>query len=110
MSQVACVFVHVAQDANNTPSMFNTVQTVFQEYDNSRMFRELRLRGHVLKDKELLVLPGERICSKATPSPPLSPFLSQICAPEFVSMLSTRLMYPVINETKHIAWLDKWIR
>lgn len=57
-------FIFTNIDANNTPSMFNTVQTVFQEYDNSRMFRELRLRGHVLKDKELLVLPGERICSK----------------------------------------------
>lgn len=44
-----------------SPRLFTSVQAVFRAYESSRMYRDVKLRGAVLREKELLQLPGERI-------------------------------------------------
>ena len=48
----------------NSPRLFATIQTVFRAYDTSRMYRDLKLRGAVISDKELKLLPLEQIYSQ----------------------------------------------
>jgi len=49
----------------NSPRLFTTVQTVFRAYDTSKLYRDLKLRGAIIRDKELILLPKEQIFSKA---------------------------------------------
>ncbi len=39
-------------------------QNVCRAYDTSKMYRDLKLRGAVIKDKELLILPEEKLFNK----------------------------------------------
>eukprot|EP01137_Pigoraptor_chileana_P027637 Opistho-2@841 len=48
----------------HNPRLFTTVQTVHRAYDTSRMYRELKLRGSIIRDKQLVVLPAEQIYDK----------------------------------------------
>lgn len=48
----------------NSPRLFTTVQAVFRAYDTSRLFRELKLRGAVISQQELIQLPEEQIFNK----------------------------------------------
>jgi Bardet-Biedl syndrome 5 protein len=47
-----------------SPRLFTTVQTVYRAYDTSRLFRDLKLRGAIIKDKNLILLPNEQLYNK----------------------------------------------
>ncbi|RYE83664.1 MAG: Bardet-Biedl syndrome 5 protein, partial [Methanosarcinales archaeon] len=47
-----------------SPRLFTTVQAVFRAYETSRLYRDLKLRGAVVRDKVLMQLPQERIFSR----------------------------------------------
>lgn len=44
-----------------SPRMFTTVQAVFRAYETSKLFRDLRLRGAIIKDGALIHLPDEEV-------------------------------------------------
>ncbi|CAD7959316.1 unnamed protein product [Amoebophrya sp. A25] len=45
----------------NSPRLFTTTQAVFKAYDSSKLYRDLKLRGAIIANKELCVLPSEQI-------------------------------------------------
>jgi len=59
-------FIFTNMDSNSGPSMFHTIQGVFREYDVTRLYRELKLRGNILHDKQLKLLNEEHIYSKVS--------------------------------------------
>lgn len=48
----------------NSPRLFTTVQAVMRAYETSKMYRDVRLRGSIIRDGQLLLLPGEQIFTK----------------------------------------------
>lgn len=48
----------------NSPRLFTTAQSVFRSYETSKLYRDLKLRGAIIKEKQLLLLPDEDIYSK----------------------------------------------
>ena len=46
------------------PALFNAVQQVYKSYDNTKLYRDLKLRGAIIKDKTLILLPHENVYSK----------------------------------------------
>lgn len=48
----------------NSPRLFTTVQAVMRAYETSKLYRDLKLRGSILKDGELMLLPYEQIFTK----------------------------------------------
>jgi Bardet-Biedl syndrome 5 protein len=48
----------------NSPRLFTTCQTVIRAYETSSMYRELKLRGSILKDGEVMLLPLEKVFSR----------------------------------------------
>lgn len=44
--------------------LFAVVQTVFKSYDASRLYRDLKLRGALIQDRELKLLPTEQTYSR----------------------------------------------
>lgn len=48
-----------------SPRLFTTMQAVYEAYDTSRLYRELKLRGAIIKDGALELLPREEIVSTA---------------------------------------------
>ncbi|KAL3158661.1 Bardet-Biedl syndrome 5 protein, variant 2 [Trebouxia sp. C0010 RCD-2024] len=60
-SKFEFIFTNFVRDS---PRLFTTIQTVFRAYNTSRMYRDLKLRGAVISDKELKLLPLEQIYSQ----------------------------------------------
>ena len=48
----------------NSPRLFTTSQAVMRAYETSKLYRDLKLRGSVVKDGELILLPGEQVYNK----------------------------------------------
>ena len=48
----------------NSPRLFTTVQAVVRAYETSKLYRDLKLRGSIVRDNELLTLPLEHIYTK----------------------------------------------
>ena len=48
----------------NSPRLFSTIQSVLRAYETSKLYRDLKLRGSIVKDGELLLLPQEQVFSK----------------------------------------------
>lgn len=48
----------------NSPRLFTTVQSVMRAYETSKLYRDLKLRGSIVNDGELILLPLEEIYSK----------------------------------------------
>lgn len=48
----------------NSPRLFTTAQAVMRAYETSKLYRDLKLRGLVVKDGELILLPEEQVYSK----------------------------------------------
>lgn len=48
----------------NSPRLFVTVQSVYKSYDSTKLYRDLKLRGAIIRDKELVMLPNEQIYEK----------------------------------------------
>jgi len=45
----------------NSPRLFTTVQAVFKSYETTKLYRDLKLRGAIIRDKELVMLPHEQV-------------------------------------------------
>lgn len=48
----------------SSPRLFTTIQAVFRAYETSKLYRDLKLRGAVVRDRELVQLPREKIFSR----------------------------------------------
>ena len=48
----------------NSPRLFTTAQAVMRAYETSKLYRDLKLRGLVVKDGQLILLPEEQVYSK----------------------------------------------
>jgi len=48
----------------NSPRLFTTVQAVVRAYETSKLYRDLKLRGAIIKDKQLIMLPDESLYSQ----------------------------------------------
>jgi Bardet-Biedl syndrome 5 protein len=49
----------------NSPRLFTTVQAVMRAYETSKLYRDLKLRGSIVKDGELILLPDEQVIQKS---------------------------------------------
>ena len=49
-----------------SPRHFTTVQAVHRAYETTKLYRDLKLRGAIIRDKELILLPLEEIVTKTT--------------------------------------------
>lgn len=47
-----------------SPRLFTTVQAVYRAYETSKLYRDLKLRGAIIKDANLLLLPLETLYTK----------------------------------------------
>lgn len=50
--------------SKSTEGLFATVMAVFKAYDASRLYRDMKLRGALIQEKELKLLPAEQTYSK----------------------------------------------
>jgi Bardet-Biedl syndrome 5 protein len=50
----------------NSPRLFTTVQAVHRAYETSKLYRDLKLRGAIVRDRELLLLPQEQVYTKTS--------------------------------------------
>eukprot|EP00741_Cyanophora_paradoxa_P005592 tig00000912_g5420.t1 len=48
----------------NSPRLFTTVQAVYRAYETSRLYRDLKLRGAIIRDRQLILLPKEQVYNK----------------------------------------------
>lgn len=48
----------------NSPRLFTTVQAIYRSYETTKLYRDLKLRGAIIKEKQLLMLPDEDVYSK----------------------------------------------
>ena len=62
-SRFEFVFTNLVRQS---PRLFTTVQAVYRAYDTSRLFRDLKLRGAIIKDKNLIMLPNEQMYNKVS--------------------------------------------
>eukprot|EP01006_Ploeotia_vitrea_P054164 TRINITY_DN67856_c2_g1_i13.p2 TRINITY_DN67856_c2_g1~~TRINITY_DN67856_c2_g1_i13.p2 ORF type:complete len:345 (+),score=162.90 TRINITY_DN67856_c2_g1_i13:1572-2606(+) len=47
-----------------SPRLFTTAQNVFLAYSTTKLYRDLKLRGAIIKDRQLLLLPDEAVFNK----------------------------------------------
>jgi Bardet-Biedl syndrome 5 protein len=47
-----------------SPRLFTTVQAVFRAYETTKLYRDLKLRGAIIKEKTLILLPNEQVYNK----------------------------------------------
>lgn len=48
----------------NSPRLFTTAQAVYRSYETTKLYRDLKLRGAIIKDKQLIILPEEDIYNR----------------------------------------------
>tara|TARA_B110001452_G_scaffold256248_1_gene249423 strand:+ start:117 stop:1154 length:1038 start_codon:yes stop_codon:yes gene_type:complete len=60
-SRFEFVFTNLVRQS---PRLFTTVQAVYRAYDTSRLYRDLKLRGAIIKNKSLILLPNEQMYNK----------------------------------------------
>ena len=48
----------------NSPRLFTTAQAVQRAYETTRLYRDLKLRGAIIRNKTLLLLPEEKVFAK----------------------------------------------
>ncbi len=44
-----------------SPRLFTTIQSVHRAYETSRLYRDLKLRGSIIRDNQLVLLPMEQV-------------------------------------------------
>nr|CCA17235.1 bardetBiedl syndrome 5 protein putative [Albugo laibachii Nc14] len=49
-----------------SPRLFTTIQAVFRSYETSKLYRDLKLRGGIIREKELVLLPQEEIYTRVS--------------------------------------------
>jgi len=47
-----------------SPRLFTTVQSVYRAYETTKLYRDLKLRGAIIEDKKLILLPNEIISNQ----------------------------------------------
>jgi Bardet-Biedl syndrome 5 protein len=47
-----------------SPRLFTTIQAVFRSYETTKLYRELKLRGAIIKEKDLTLLPNEQVYTR----------------------------------------------
>ncbi|XP_064455172.1 Bardet-Biedl syndrome 5 protein homolog [Ornithodoros turicata] len=57
-------FIFTNLQSTGSPRLIASVVNVFKSYNSSKPYRELRLRAALLQRGQLIVLPGEHICSR----------------------------------------------
>lgn len=45
----------------NSPRLFTTIQAVLGAYETSKLYRDLKLRGSIIRDQQLVLLPLEQV-------------------------------------------------
>eukprot|EP00736_Rhodelphis_marinus_P005865 Rmarinus@m.7619 len=60
-SRFEFIFTNLVQ---NSPRLFTTVQAVFRAYETTKLYRDLKLRGAIIKERELILLPKETVYSQ----------------------------------------------
>ena len=60
-SRFEFVFTNLVRQS---PRLFTTVQAVYRAYDTSRLYRYLKLRGAIIRNKSLILLPNEQMYNK----------------------------------------------
>mmetsp|Transcript_20285 Transcript_20285/g.28509 ORF Transcript_20285/g.28509 Transcript_20285/m.28509 type:complete len:318 (-) Transcript_20285:545-1498(-) len=60
-SRFEFIFTHLDK---HSPRLFTTVQAVYRSYETTKLYRDLKLRGAIIKDKQLIMLPDEDIYNK----------------------------------------------
>eukprot|EP00347_Sterkiella_histriomuscorum_P021470 403333868 len=48
----------------NSPRLFTSFQAVIRSYETTKLYRDLKLRGAIIQDKQVILLPKEQIISK----------------------------------------------
>lgn len=48
----------------NSPRLFTSFQAVIRSYETTKMYRDLKLRGAIVQDRQLALLPKEQVFSK----------------------------------------------
>lgn len=56
----------------NSPRLFTTIQAVFRAYDTTKLYRDLKLRGAIIQDKQLKLLPQEQTYNQVPTRQPTS--------------------------------------
>jgi Bardet-Biedl syndrome 5 protein len=50
--------------ANDSPNLFNSFNLIYKAYDTSRLYRDVKMKGFLTQDKNLITLPGEEVICK----------------------------------------------
>ncbi len=50
--------------SDSSPQLFSSFDYIYQAYDTSRLYREVKMKGFLTQDKNLITLPGENVLSK----------------------------------------------
>ena len=48
----------------NSPRLFTSFQAVIRSYETTKMYRDLKLRGAIVADKQIIMLPKEQIFTR----------------------------------------------
>jgi Bardet-Biedl syndrome 5 protein len=48
----------------NSPRLFTTIQSIHKSYETTRLYRDLKLRGAIIRDASLILLPQEDIYTR----------------------------------------------
>jgi len=48
----------------NSPRLFTTIQAVMRAYETSKLYRDVKLRGSIISNGELIMLPQEQVYSR----------------------------------------------
>jgi len=48
----------------NSPRLFTTARAIYRSYETTKLYRDLKLRGAIIKDKNLILLPQEDVYNK----------------------------------------------
>jgi Bardet-Biedl syndrome 5 protein len=57
-------FEFVFNALTNTPQMFTSFQAIYRAYDSSRLYRDMKIKGFLTQDKNLMTLPQEKIINR----------------------------------------------
>jgi len=50
--------------SENSPRLFTSFQSTLRSYDTSKLFRDFKIRGAIIQEKDLILLPGEQVYYK----------------------------------------------
>ena len=60
-SRYEFIFTSLVKDS---PRLFTSFQAVIRSYETTKLYRDLKLRGAIVQDKQVMILPKEQIFTK----------------------------------------------